>query len=89
MYSELHRSNHTEDAMEEEDTTAQLTLPGIHLVYSHIQRRLHLSAQALQVWPEAVDKLIDASSDKNPPQLFVVKDEMVRIWWNIVKIDFM
>ena len=80
MYRERHGNNHSESPIEEEDHTTQLTLPGIHLVYSHIQRRLHLSAQALQVWPEAVDKLIDASSDKNPPQLFAVKDEMVRIW---------
>ena len=52
------------EAYETSDTGAhvdgpsfELTIPGIHLVYSRIQQRLHMFGEAVRLWPDCVVKL--------------------------------
>jgi len=35
----------------------ELTIPGIHLIYSSIQQRLQMFGEAVRLWPDCVVKL--------------------------------
>ena len=63
----------------------ELTIPGIHLVYSSVQQRLQLFGEAVQLWPDCVVKLDKLT--KNPDSNFT-ENEMVCIL-NILCDTFM
>ena len=58
------------------EVAPSLTLSGIHLAYSQIQRRINLCTQAIQTWPDVVSKL-QSARDKQDIALFRTDTEMV------------
>lgn len=62
-----------------------LTIPAIHLSFNRIQRRIHMCAEALQVWPEAISKF-DAATNNDLLTLFKLEREMVNVLQRVYKM---